>query len=144
MSVRLFAAGELIERGTGLSIAVFALLGVRRDWAGDDGDRLGRGQTVARVARVSAGTGYPARNEDREEAMPDTDETRPEDRLRLIEDEAEYLEHEMDQAREAVERAKRAGSLASPGEEQRVSETEPQPDGAERPEPANEATEDGA
>jgi multicomponent Na+:H+ antiporter subunit B len=42
--VQLFSVGELIEVGTGLSIAVFALLGVRHDWApdqdpghGDDG-----------------------------------------------------------------------------------------------------------
>jgi multicomponent Na+:H+ antiporter subunit B len=34
--VQLFSAGELIEVGTGLSIAVFALLGVRRDWARDE------------------------------------------------------------------------------------------------------------
>lgn len=33
---QLFSAGELIEVGTGLSIAVFALLGVRRDWAPDE------------------------------------------------------------------------------------------------------------
>jgi multicomponent Na+:H+ antiporter subunit B len=30
--VQLFSVGEFIEVGTGLSIAVFALLGVRRDW----------------------------------------------------------------------------------------------------------------
>lgn len=36
--VQLFSAGELIEVGTGLSIAVFALLGVQRDWAQHDQD----------------------------------------------------------------------------------------------------------
>ena len=34
--VQLFSVGEFIEVGTGLSIAVFALLGVRRDWARDE------------------------------------------------------------------------------------------------------------
>ncbi len=33
--VQLFSVGELIEVSTGLSIAVFALLGVRRDWTHD-------------------------------------------------------------------------------------------------------------
>lgn len=38
--VQLFSVGELIEVATGLSIVVFALLGVRRDWAPDeDGGR---------------------------------------------------------------------------------------------------------
>lgn len=41
--VQLFSVGELIEVGTGLAIVVFAVLGVRQDWArhddeGDDGD----------------------------------------------------------------------------------------------------------
>lgn len=36
--VQLFSVGEFIEVGTGLSIAVFALLGVRRDWAPDVAD----------------------------------------------------------------------------------------------------------
>jgi multicomponent Na+:H+ antiporter subunit B len=36
--VQLFSAGELIEVATGLSIVVFALLGVRRGWAPDEGD----------------------------------------------------------------------------------------------------------
>jgi multicomponent Na+:H+ antiporter subunit B len=44
--VQLFSLGELIEVGTGLSIVVFALLGVRRDWADEqqadsDGDNGG-------------------------------------------------------------------------------------------------------
>jgi multicomponent Na+:H+ antiporter subunit B len=34
--VQLFSVGEFIEVGTGLSIAVFALLGVRHDWAPDE------------------------------------------------------------------------------------------------------------
>lgn len=39
---QLFSVGELIEVGTGLSIAVFALLGVRRDWSRDeDAERNG-------------------------------------------------------------------------------------------------------
>ena len=33
--VQLFSVGELIEVGTGLSIVVFAVLGVRQDWARD-------------------------------------------------------------------------------------------------------------
>ena len=44
--VQLFSVGELIEVGTGLAIAVFAVLGVRRDWARDqdaDGDGGGGG-----------------------------------------------------------------------------------------------------
>jgi multicomponent Na+:H+ antiporter subunit B len=36
--VQLFSLGELIEVGTGLSIVVFALLGVRRDWADERQD----------------------------------------------------------------------------------------------------------
>jgi multicomponent Na+:H+ antiporter subunit B len=36
--VQLFSLGEFIEVGTGLSIAVFALHGVRRDWAPDEDD----------------------------------------------------------------------------------------------------------
>lgn len=48
---RLFAGSELIEVATGLTIATFALLGMRHDWAqdeegdddGDGGDDVGRG-----------------------------------------------------------------------------------------------------
>ncbi|HTJ71786.1 MAG TPA: MnhB domain-containing protein [Actinospica sp.] len=36
--VQLFSVGELIEVGTGLSIAVFGLLSIGRDWAPDDED----------------------------------------------------------------------------------------------------------
>jgi len=36
--VQLFSVGELIEVGTGLSIAVFAVLGVRRDWGPNEDD----------------------------------------------------------------------------------------------------------
>lgn len=39
--MQLFSAGELIEVATGLSIAVFALLGMRRGWAREDGDHDG-------------------------------------------------------------------------------------------------------
>ena len=39
--VQLFSLGELIEVATGLSIAVFALLGVRRDWTPDKDDEDG-------------------------------------------------------------------------------------------------------
>ncbi|HWG23696.1 MnhB domain-containing protein [Actinospica sp.] len=47
--VQLFSVGEFIEVGTGLSIAVFALLGVRRDWTreqhgdGQESDGSGEG-----------------------------------------------------------------------------------------------------
>ncbi|HEY2442819.1 MAG TPA: MnhB domain-containing protein [Streptosporangiaceae bacterium] len=34
---QLFSGGELIEVGTGLAIAVFALIGMRHDWARDEG-----------------------------------------------------------------------------------------------------------
>jgi multicomponent Na+:H+ antiporter subunit B len=34
---QLFSGGELIEVGTGLAIAVFALIGMRHDWATDNG-----------------------------------------------------------------------------------------------------------
>jgi multicomponent Na+:H+ antiporter subunit B len=38
---QLFSAGELVEVSTGLMIAVFAMLGIRRDWApgGDEADK---------------------------------------------------------------------------------------------------------
>ena len=34
---QLFSASELIEVGTGLAIAVFALIGMGHDWAPDEG-----------------------------------------------------------------------------------------------------------
>jgi multicomponent Na+:H+ antiporter subunit B len=40
---QLFSASELIEVGTGLTIAVFALLGMTHDWARDDGGEPGGG-----------------------------------------------------------------------------------------------------
>jgi multicomponent Na+:H+ antiporter subunit B len=41
---QLFSAAELIEVGTGLTIAVFALLGMTHDWARDDNGRPGGGE----------------------------------------------------------------------------------------------------
>jgi multicomponent Na+:H+ antiporter subunit B len=40
---QLFSGSELIEVGTGLTIAVFALLGMSHDWAKDSGDDAGSG-----------------------------------------------------------------------------------------------------
>ena len=40
---QLFSGSELIEVGTGLAIAVFALLGMGHDWARDSGDDSGSG-----------------------------------------------------------------------------------------------------
>jgi multicomponent Na+:H+ antiporter subunit B len=40
---QLFSASELIEVGTGLGIAVFALIGMRHDWAKDEGAKDGDG-----------------------------------------------------------------------------------------------------
>jgi multicomponent Na+:H+ antiporter subunit B len=40
---QLFSAAELIEVGTGLTIAVFALLGMTHDWARDDQGKPGNG-----------------------------------------------------------------------------------------------------
>jgi multicomponent Na+:H+ antiporter subunit B len=61
--VQLFSVGEFIEVGTGLSIAVFALLGVRRDWAPDeddednDSDRAGTGNRAGDGKRNENGNG---------------------------------------------------------------------------------------
>ncbi|MDQ2706257.1 MAG: hypothetical protein M3Z25_00820 [Actinomycetota bacterium] len=47
--VQLFSVGEFVEVSTGLTIVVFALLGVRHDWApdpDDSADRAGRGSSV--------------------------------------------------------------------------------------------------
>lgn len=41
---QLFSASELIEVGTGLTIAVFALLGMTHDWARDDQEKSGGGE----------------------------------------------------------------------------------------------------
>ncbi|HEX6446217.1 MAG TPA: MnhB domain-containing protein [Streptosporangiales bacterium] len=37
-TAQVFSVGELVEVGAGLTITVFALLGMRHDWAGDEGD----------------------------------------------------------------------------------------------------------
>ena len=43
-AAQLFSAAELIEVGTGLTIVVFALLGMSHDWARDDqGEARGGG-----------------------------------------------------------------------------------------------------
>ena len=41
---QLFSFGELIEVGTGLTIAVFAVLGMSHDWTPEDGDEADRGE----------------------------------------------------------------------------------------------------
>ena len=43
-AAQLFSAAELIEVGTGLTIAVFALLGMTHDWARDDRGKPGDGR----------------------------------------------------------------------------------------------------
>lgn len=58
---------------------------------------------------------------------------RPVDHVRGIEKETVHLEQTIDQAREAVQRARRANSMAAPGAEHSVSEAEPRPEGVERP-----------
>jgi multicomponent Na+:H+ antiporter subunit B len=40
---QLFSASELIEVGTGLAIAIFALIGMGHDWTRDESDRQGGG-----------------------------------------------------------------------------------------------------
>jgi multicomponent Na+:H+ antiporter subunit B len=55
--VQLFSVGELIEVGTGLSIAVFALLGVRRDWARDEDTPDGGGHGDGGAAEGGKGGG---------------------------------------------------------------------------------------
>ena len=46
---QLFSAAELIEVGTGLTIAVFALLGMSHDWARDDRGKPGGGGREAMI-----------------------------------------------------------------------------------------------
>ena len=55
---QLFSAGELIEVGTGLIIAVFALLAMSHDWSPDQKDEQGEAE--------SAEAGDEARDEQRE------------------------------------------------------------------------------
>lgn len=64
--------------------------------------------------------------------MSDAHELKPEERVRRIEEEAEYLEHDVEELREAAHRARRADSLASPGQEHQLPEPEPQPEGGAR------------
>jgi hypothetical protein len=47
--------------------------------------------------------------------------------VQKIEQATEHLDQTMDEAREAVQRAQRADSLASPGEEQTVPEADAEP-----------------
>lgn len=56
---------------------------------------------------------------------PAPDEEKPEERLRRIEEETEHLAHEIDEARSAVERARRADSMTSPGFERSAAGAEP-------------------
>ena len=51
---QLFSAGELVEVGTGLTIAVFALLAMSHDWSPDQQDEQGEGRGEQREAQQTA------------------------------------------------------------------------------------------
>lgn len=65
--------------------------------------------------------------------MSDAQGLKPEERVRRIEEETECLEHDVDELREAAHRARRADSLASPGQEQPLPEPEPRSEGTGGP-----------